>query len=64
MKRILMLILAALALPLAAASACAQGYPEKTIRMMTRSPEEFAEMVRADIVRYAKVVKAAGVHID
>jgi tripartite-type tricarboxylate transporter receptor subunit TctC len=31
---------------------------------VTRSPEEFAAMVRADIVRYAKVVKDAGLQID
>ncbi len=31
---------------------------------VTRSPEEFAALVRADIVRYAKVVKAANVRID
>lgn len=31
---------------------------------VTRSPEEFGAMVRADIVRYAKVVQAAGVRID
>lgn len=28
------------------------------------SPEEFATQIRADIVRYAKVVKAAGIRID
>ena len=31
---------------------------------VTRSPEEFAALVRADIARYAKVVKETGVHID
>jgi len=31
---------------------------------LTRSPEEFAALVRADIERYARVVKLAGVHID
>ena len=31
---------------------------------VTRTPEEFAAMVRADIVRYAKLVKDAGLQID
>jgi len=31
---------------------------------VTNSPEEFAAMVRADIVRYAKLVKEAGLQID
>lgn len=31
---------------------------------ITRTPEEFAAMVRADVVRYAKVVKDAGLQID
>jgi tripartite-type tricarboxylate transporter receptor subunit TctC len=31
---------------------------------VTRTPEEFAAMVRSDIVRYAKVVKDAGLQID
>lgn len=31
---------------------------------VTRSPEEFAALVRADIVRYAKIVKDAGLRID
>ena len=31
---------------------------------ITRTPEEFAAMVRADIVRYAKLVKEAGLRID
>ncbi len=31
---------------------------------VTRSPEEFTTMVRADIARYAKIVKAAGLRID
>jgi tripartite-type tricarboxylate transporter receptor subunit TctC len=31
---------------------------------VTRSPEEFAALVRADIARYAKIVKETGVHID
>lgn len=31
---------------------------------VTRTPEEFAAMVRADIVRYAKLVKEAGLRID
>lgn len=31
---------------------------------VTRSPEEFAAIVRADTVRYAKVVKDAGLKID
>ena len=31
---------------------------------VTRTPEEFAALVRADIVRYAKVVKDAGLQID
>jgi tripartite-type tricarboxylate transporter receptor subunit TctC len=31
---------------------------------VTRTPEEFAAMVRADIVRYAKLVKEAGLQID
>jgi tripartite-type tricarboxylate transporter receptor subunit TctC len=31
---------------------------------VTRTPEEFAAMVRDDIVRYAKVVKDAGLQID
>jgi tripartite-type tricarboxylate transporter receptor subunit TctC len=31
---------------------------------VTRTPEEFAAMVRGDIARWAVVVKATGVHID
>lgn len=31
---------------------------------VTRTPEEFAAMVRADILRYAKLVKDAGLRID
>lgn len=31
---------------------------------VTRTPEEFAALVRADIVRYAKLVKDAGLQID
>ena len=31
---------------------------------VTRTPEEFAAMVRADVVRYAKLVKEAGLQID
>jgi len=31
---------------------------------VTRSPQEFAALVRADTARYAKVVKETGVHID
>lgn len=31
---------------------------------VTNTPEEFAAMVRADIVRYAKLVKEAGLQID
>ena len=31
---------------------------------VTRTPAEFASMVRADITRWAKVVKAAGVRLD
>ena len=31
---------------------------------VTRTPEEFAAMVRADIARYAKLVKEAGLRID
>mgnify|MGYP001270247379 CR=1 FL=1 len=31
---------------------------------VTNSPEEFAAMVRADIVRYAKLVKEAGLQLD
>ena len=31
---------------------------------VTRTPEEFAAMVRADVVRYARLVKDAGLQID
>ena len=31
---------------------------------ITRSPEEFAAMVRADVARYAKIIKDAGLKID
>jgi len=31
---------------------------------VTRTPEEFAAMVRADIARYAKLVKEAALQID
>ena len=31
---------------------------------VTRTPAEFAAMVRADLVRYAKIVKAAGLRLD
>ena len=31
---------------------------------VTRTPEEFAAMVRADVLRYAKLVKDAGLRID
>jgi tripartite-type tricarboxylate transporter receptor subunit TctC len=31
---------------------------------VTRSPEEFAAIVRADTARYAKVIKDAGLKID
>jgi len=31
---------------------------------ITRSPEEFAAMVRADVARYAKIIKDAGLNID
>ncbi len=31
---------------------------------ITRTPEEFAAMVRADIARYAKIIKDAGLKID
>jgi tripartite-type tricarboxylate transporter receptor subunit TctC len=31
---------------------------------VTRSPEEFAAMVRADTARYAKIIKEAGLRID
>jgi tripartite-type tricarboxylate transporter receptor subunit TctC len=31
---------------------------------VTRTPAEFAAMVRADTLRYAKIVKAAGLRLD
>ena len=31
---------------------------------VTKTPEDFAAMVRDDIVRYARVVKDAGLQID
>ena len=31
---------------------------------VTRSPGEFARMVKSEIVKYAKVVKVAGVRAD
>ena len=31
---------------------------------VTRSPEEFAAIVRADTARYAKIIKDAGLRID
>jgi tripartite-type tricarboxylate transporter receptor subunit TctC len=31
---------------------------------VTRSPEEFAAIVRADTARYAKIIKDAGLKID
>ena len=31
---------------------------------VTRTPEEFAAIVRADAVRYAKIIKDAGLKID
>jgi len=58
----------------------AQDYPSRPIRMVvgfppgggkspadgtiSRSPEEFAALVRADTARYAKIVKDIGLKIE
>ena len=31
---------------------------------LTRTPEEFAAMLRADVARYAKIIKETGLKID
>ena len=47
----------------------APSTPERLIEngfdgTVTRTPEEFAALVRADVARYAKLVKGAGLQID